>query len=127
MRRKLTIVLLLIALAVVLVGVFYAPQRQASQKIALKAEPMILFYGIGCPHCINVERFLQKKSQLTVPLVRKEVYSNRANLRDLIDKAKKCNAIKNGGIPIPLLWRGHNQCITGDTPVMRYLNKFIKK
>lgn len=125
MRRKIIIAVLIIVLTII-GGAFYFIHKHKAATTQTNGQ-LILFYGIGCPHCVNVEKFLHGKAKLTVPLTRKEVYYDRANLRDLIDKAKKCGGIKNGGILIPLLWQGHNQCIIGDKKVMNYLNQFIKK
>jgi len=126
MKRKIIIIAALIIVLAIIVGAFYFIHRHKAVTIQSGGQ-LILFYGIGCPHCVNVEKFLHGKAKLSVPLTRKEVYYDRANLRDLIDKARKCGGIKNGGILIPLLWKGHNQCLIGDKKVMDYLNQFIKK
>jgi hypothetical protein len=125
MKRKIIITALIIILIIAVAAFYFIYVRRASK--APTNGQLILFYGIGCPHCVRVEKFLHEKPALTVPLTRKEVYYNRANLRDLIDKARRCGGIQNGGILIPLLWQGHNQCVIGDKKVMDYLNKFIKK
>lgn len=92
----------------------------------IKSE-MILFYGIGCPHCVEVEAFLRSPQAKNIPIIPKEVYYHRVNLRDLIKKAQKCDAVQDGMVAIPLLWQGNNQCITGADKVMQYLNNLVKK
>lgn len=144
MKWKFIITLLIIVLAIAVGGFyFYKTSRplrvihntEIKHKINTAIEPnntetkskMILFYGIGCPHCVEVEAFLRTPQAKNIPILTKEVYYNRANLRDLIKKAQQCGASQDGMVAIPLLWHGNNQCITGSDKVMQYLNNLLKK
>lgn len=125
-KWKIIIALLVVALVVV-IGGWYFYQTFRSPDDVMVEPKIILFYGIGCPHCAKVEAFLHTPKAKDISILTKEVYYDRTNLRDLISKAQKCGAIKNGMIPIPLLWEGNNQCVTGDKKVMQYLNNLVKQ
>ncbi len=121
-KRKIIISLLAVILVVVVGALYFikAYQPAVNSKPNSKA---ILFYGIGCPHCDKVEDFLRKTKGKREPLLKKEVYYDRANARDLVIKAKRCGVVRNGMIAIPLLWESPNKCTTGDTPVVKRLKE----
>jgi glutaredoxin len=46
-------------------------------------EPLVLFYGEGCPHCALVEEYLKKNDlKNKIGLVEKEVYYNQKNAKN---------------------------------------------
>jgi len=88
---------------------------------------IILFYGIGCPHCAKVEEFIREnKIKEKIALEEKEVYFNRENAKKLIEVAKKCGFNENK-IGVPFLWDEENQkCIVGDEPIINYFREKLK-
>ncbi|MGD9153080.1 MAG: hypothetical protein PVG30_05440 [Gammaproteobacteria bacterium] len=126
MKRKIVIALLIIVLAIA-VGSFYFYKTSRPLHSAVIKPKIILFYGLGCPHCAKVEAFLRTPQAKNISIITKEVYYDRTNLRNLISKAQKCGAVKDGTVAIPLLWQGNNQCIIGEDKVMQYLKNLVKK
>ena len=56
------------------------------------AEEYIFFYGNGCPHCANVEKFFdEEKIEKKFDITSKEIYFNRDNLKDLNMYLEKLN------------------------------------
>jgi glutaredoxin len=86
----------------------------------------ILFYGDGCPHCANVENFINSNGVLgKTSLIEKEVYNDKNNFNEFSEKAKLCG-IDSNSLVVPFLWTG-SQCILGDAPVIDYLKNQIAK
>jgi len=86
---------------------------------------IILYYGIGCPHCAKVEQYIKENNiKDKISFEEKEVYFNQKNALDLQDKAKKCGLDLNN-IGVPFLWDG-SQCIIGDQPIIDFFQQKIK-
>lgn len=79
------------------------------------------FWGEGCPHCANVEKFLEtweKKDQITIEKM--EVYQNKENAQKLAQRAAYCK-INTNSVGIPFLFTPDGQCINGDEPIINLL------
>jgi len=125
-KRKIIISSIVVALIVVIGALYFIKAYKPavnSQGNFQGNSKVILFYGIGCPHCDKVEDFLRKTKGKREPLIKKEVYYDRVNARDLVIKAKRCGVVHNGMIAIPLLWESPNKCTTGDAPVVKRLKE----
>lgn len=87
---------------------------------------LILYYRDGCPHCINVEKFMadngvqQKITKLEV----KEGAINRANADEMLKFAAKCQ-VPLSSVGYPFLWTG-SECLMGDSDVINYFSEQIK-
>ena len=69
---------------------------------------IILFYGIGCPHCAKVEEFIKENQiEKIISFVKKEIYFNRQNAKELEEKAKICKIPENE-VGVPFFWDGEN-------------------
>jgi glutaredoxin len=85
---------------------------------------IILFYGIGCPHCAEVENYIEQNNiKNKIPLVQKEVYYNQNNAKELEEKAKICNLSANS-IGVPFLWDGE-KCFIGDQEIINFFKQKI--
>ena len=84
----------------------------------------VLYYGNTCPHCRKVEDWLEKNPAIKERsgLVLKEVYGNRANSRELIQKAQRCNLDTTRGVGVPFLF-DNGRCIIGDQSIINYLKE----
>lgn len=84
---------------------------------------MIFFYGKGCPHCENVEKFLEENKNIEekVKFEKLEVWSSRKNKELMLEKAKICG-IDNERLGVPLFWNGET-CLSGDTPIIDFLKQ----
>jgi len=86
------------------------------------AAKTILYFGDTCPHCENVEKYIKDNGiDNKIEIVRKEVYRNQANAREMAKRAEQCG-LPTGQIGVPFLW-DNNQCVLGDQPIIDYLGK----
>jgi glutaredoxin len=104
------------------IGFYFLKGKNSSQDQDLKG--IILFYGIGCPHCAKVEEFIKtNKIKEKIEFEEKEVYYNKENAQKLIEIAKKCG-FNEKEIGVPFLWDGENQrCIVGDEPIINFFKE----
>jgi len=92
------------------------PKKEQSQ--------IIFFYGIGCPHCAKVEEFIKENQiEKTIPFVKKEIYFNRQNAKELEEKAKICEIPENE-VGVPFLWDGE-KCFLGDVDIINFFKEKI--
>jgi glutaredoxin len=99
--------------------------NNASQEKAGR-EPIILFYGDGCPHCAKVEEYLSKNNiKDKISFEEKEVYYNQSNAKELAEKAKICGLATNS-IGVPFLWDGE-KCYIGDKDVIKFFKQAGKQ
>jgi glutaredoxin len=89
-------------------------------------DQIVLFYGDGCPHCEIVDKYInENKIEEKVSFVRKEVYNNEKNQKELIEKAKICG-IANNNIGVPFLWE-KGVCFVGDQDIIKFFELKINK
>jgi uncharacterized lipoprotein YajG len=83
----------------------------------------IFFWGQGCPHCENVEKFLQDNSGLIEKLKIKkfEVYNDAKAQKLFFEKVQECGLSSNG---VPLLYQD-GKCTPGDQPIIEQLKKSL--
>lgn len=80
----------------------------------------VFFWGDGCSHCENVEKYFADNGKLDEKLgIKKmEVFKNKANQELFMKITKKCGI--GGGVPV--LYR-NGKCTVGDTPIIDELKK----
>jgi glutaredoxin len=122
MRRIIPFLIFLGIFIVLGIGFYFSREKNSSQDQDLKG--IILFYGIGCPHCAKVEEFIKEnKIKEKIAFEEKEVYFNKDNAKKLVEIAKKCG-FKENEIGVPFLWDGENQrCIVGDEPIINFFKE----
>lgn len=81
----------------------------------------ILFYGYTCPHCKNVNDWLEKNNvKDKVKFDHLEVYKNKDNYNLLTDKAKSCGLDENN-IGVPFLYDiENNKCMSGSDKIIGF-------
>jgi len=88
---------------------------------------LVFYWGNGCPHCKNVEEWLDKNNaDKKIKINYKEIYYSDQNRTELIDTAKQyCSEIvTDGGIGVPVGFDPLNKkCIQGDTPIIDFLEQ----
>lgn len=130
MKNKVTIPTVLFLFVLVLSFYVFSKEDSKGQL----AEPIqeetqvenqiILFYGDGCPHCVIVEEYLEKnKVEEKIDFSRKEVYFNRANSKELEEKAGICG-MPTDSIGVPFLWDGE-KCLVGDADIVEFFKQKI--
>ncbi len=80
----------------------------------------ILFYGDVCPHCKNVEDYLEKNPS-NIKYRHLEVYRNKQNASLMNSKAKACG-LESDSIGVPFLFDGKN-CLIGDQDIINWFKQ----
>jgi len=81
-----------------------------------------LFYGDGCPHCEDVDKFIEEndiKSKVTFEEL--EVWENKDNAKILDDAAKICE-LDLDRIGVPFLF-ARGECYVGGPDVQEFFEK----
>jgi glutaredoxin len=82
---------------------------------------IVLFYGQGCPHCADVEKFIsQNNIDQKVKITRLEVWYNKSNAALLSQVAQKCG-IAGDSVGVPFLYAGNGKCYVGEVDVPNFL------
>ncbi|MDD3190757.1 MAG: glutaredoxin domain-containing protein [Candidatus Pacebacteria bacterium] len=106
----------------------YKEEKQAVAGVSGSVKEdsdIILFYGVTCPHCKNVEAYLEENGVAErVDFAMKEVYLDKGNAALLAEKAKACG--RTGSIGVPFLWND-GECISGDTKIIEFFKNRISE
>lgn len=87
---------------------------------------MILFYSNSCPHCKNVEDFINTNNVKSKLKFRElEVSQNQNNANLMIAKAKICGLDTSQGLGVPFFFDGQT-CLIGDVDIISFFQKKIK-
>lgn len=119
--------LLWISLAcfIVLGGIFFwASKNGEIYQNNSSDKESIFFYGATCPHCRNVDKFLEENKGVEERFkFEKLEISNKDNAKRLMEKAEKCG-LPTDNIGVPLFWDGE-KCIVGDVDIISFLKSKI--
>ena len=78
----------------------------------------VLYFGAECPHCKDVEKFLQENAvRDMVRFSEKEVWHNKRNAAEMEKRAQAC-ALDVQKIGVPFLWMG-GKCFVGYPDVVK--------
>lgn len=82
----------------------------------------IFFYGNTCPHCKDVEEWMEKNGiEEKIDIVKKEVYDNRTNSLELTQVAMGCG-LPTDSIGVPFLYTPEEECLIGTPDIINYLS-----
>lgn len=99
---------------------------QQSYSQPLTTNIPIFYYGITCPHCQQVEKWMKdNKIEEKTKIIKKEVYNNRENSLELEKVAKTCG-LSTSSIGVPFLFTPEGKCLMGTVDVINYLKKITK-
>jgi len=131
--NKTVIIVTLTTLIIIIAGVFLVTKDSGNgggNEPLPSPTSYEYYWGNGCPHCTNVESFLEgwdpptgeagKKVQIT----KYEVWNNTGNAKRMEQRATTCG-IKPQNMGIPLLFTPDGKCYSGDQPIIDYF-KSIK-
>lgn len=114
--------ILVVIAAVIYWGVASAPKIEApiADKLDGTEEFGIVYYfGKECPHCINVQKFIDdNKISEKVLFTKKEVWHNAENAKDLDLKVEKCGLEKEK-VGVPFLY-ANGKCFVGELEVRNF-------
>lgn len=116
--------ILMVVLAIVVLGgasfLIFKNKKEEVQK-TIDSSEMIFFYGQGCPHCVNVEKFLEENKSVEekVKFEKLEVWKSKENARLMTERARNCG-LSEKELGVPLFWDG-SKCLIGDTDIIDFL------
>lgn len=85
---------------------------------------IILFYGITCPHCADVEDWIEQNNvDKKITIERKEVYQNATNARELTKAAESCG-LNTSSVGVPFLY-AEGSCYVGTPDIVGYISNKI--
>lgn len=85
---------------------------------------IILFYGNGCPHCANVDKFVEENGvKEKVDFRKLEIFGNKENSKLMAEKFKACG-LSTESMGVPFLWDGE-KCYSGDADVIEFFKQKI--
>jgi glutaredoxin len=109
-KAQKAVVIFLIASFLVILSLYFV---YINKKPKYSNDEIIFFYGVTCPHCKNVEDFIDQNNLDTkLKITKKEVYYDEANRKELMDFAKKCN-LKEDEIGVPFIYYD-GKCYIGE-------------
>lgn len=101
--------------------VYGLKEKEVSAKLDVirTDSPIVFYFGVSCPHCKNVEKYLEENQVAEkVSFSMKEVYNNRDNANEAIEKAALCGIDKKN-LGVPFLWDG-DKCYVGDENIISF-------
>ena len=82
----------------------------------------VYYYGEECPHCKDVAKFLEEnKIAEKIDFVKKEVWHNSKNKKEMDARAKICG-IEPGGMGVPFVF-SNGKCYVGTPDVIGFFKK----
>ncbi len=108
------------------IAVFIAFSFLLSFYISKKNEQnIILYYGITCPHCKNVDEFIENNGiEAKVKITRREIYTNQFNLNELQRHALECG-INQSTVGVPFIYYQGN-CYLGEDECIDFLKNITE-
>ena len=97
------------------------PPANSSADYTINQGELVFFWGQGCPHCENVEKFLQDNSGLEekIKLKKIEVFNDPNGQKLFMEKVKECGLATAG---VQVLYQD-GKCTQGDQPIIEELKK----
>lgn len=127
MKQNLKIIIFIIIIILIATSFFIFKTKKENETLRSIEEKIIYFYGQGCPHCANVEKFFEENDiKSKIQFEEREIYSNKenANLLMLIAR-KKCN-LSRDEIGVPFLWDG-SKCLVGDQNIINFFQQKVSQ
>lgn len=104
--------------------VVFGSKNKSPTKVANNQTPTF-FYGNTCPHCADVEKWMKEnKVEEKIEIVKKEVYENKQNAKELESAATACK-LPTDSIGVPFLFV-EGKCYIGSPEVIKYLSEKIQ-
>jgi glutaredoxin len=109
-KAQKAVAIFLLANLLIILGLYFV---YINKKPKYSSDEIIFFYGVTCPHCKNVEAFIDENNlDAKLKITKKEVYYNQTNQKELMDFARKCG-LREGEIGVPFIYYD-GKCYIGD-------------
>lgn len=124
--KKFPILIGVITVLIIVGGVFLASKNSSPKTYPPPVNPTY-YWGNGCPHCANVEEFLNSwdppagEAGKKVQIDKKEVWGSSANARELEARYEYCKITNPSEMGVPLLFTPDGKCYSGDVEIINYL------
>ena len=126
MSKKALTIFIVITIGILL-GIIAMESRRAKAENAAFLEALasknpIYYYGITCPNCKDVEKFMtDNKIEEKITIIKKEVFNNTANSIELSKVAQKCN-LDPTKVGVPFIYF-QGKCFEGRPDVEKFLSE----
>jgi len=118
---KKTIVVLIVIILIVSGFLLFSKKSHAPTTIN---SDTVLFYGIGCLHCKNVDDFIeQNKITEKIQFDQLEIFANRENAKIMEERATECK-LDTKNLGVPMLWN-KGKCYVGDQEIIQFFKDKI--
>ena len=122
--NKITTIIVGLAIVVVMgvIAIGSNNQKKVVPSEISSVNVPIFFYGNSCPHCADVEEWIKtNKVEEKIEIIKKEVYDNQENARELTKAAESCG-LPTDSIGVPFLY-AEGKCVVGTPEVTSYLSE----
>ena len=127
MDKKIIWTTVIVSLVMVILGYIVIDslsKKKMPVNLPLK-NSLVLYYGLTCPHCKEVEEWMKKnKIEEKIKVEKKEVWYNKENAAELQEVAKFCS-LDPTSIGVPFLW-ADGKCYIGTPDVEKVLTEKLK-
>ena len=132
--KKTIPLIILIAIVVLIVSlvtlkhfrVSKSTENRETSEIQLDNSQKVLYVSDSCPHCRNVEDFVEKNNVFEkVSFIQKEISKNIANAKELESRGASCQ-IPTAELGVPLFWNGE-KCFLGDQEIIQYFQSQLNE
>jgi glutaredoxin len=127
MDKKIVWTTVIVSLVMVILGyiVIDSLSKKKTPVNLPQKNSLVLYYGLTCPHCKEVEEWMKKnKVDEKIKIEKKEVWYNQENAAELQEVAKFCG-LDPTSIGVPFLW-ADKKCYIGTPDVERILAEKLK-
>jgi hypothetical protein len=112
-----------VATIIILAGGVYLFSRTSKPETVPSLSGYEYFWGNGCPHCENVDKFFQNwKDKDKLTLNKMEVWYNKTNAGIMLARGTACG-IARSDMAVPLLVTPEGKCILGDVDIINHFNQ----
>ena len=110
--------LLVLGAVILIAGLWYWTNPKEATNITSN---IILFYGRECPHCLDLEKFIEEnKIAEKVQFDRLEIFHNSKNRAVLTEKAQICG-VDNAKVGVHFLFDAvENKCLMGVSEIENF-------
>lgn len=129
MDKKIILTVIFASLIFLIVGYIFVnssnKKKKANNLFIPKKDQIVYYYGISCPHCQEVGKWMKEnKVEEKIKIEKKEVYENQANAQELNYVAQYCG-LSPDQIGVPFLY-ADGKCYIGSFEVEKILKEKIK-
>lgn len=122
MKAYQTFIMIGVFILILIGTLIFLAQQESEKEIAVLDENIVLFYGDGCPHCEDLEKFIEEKDiSNKMDFLRLEVWNDQVNKNMMDDALARCEIDpRTAGVPF-LFARG--ECYKGTPNIESFFTR----